>query len=154
MNYKKILNQVKKRPRVHGYISPNTETKLSLIHGLGLFSKRVINKNEIVAVWGGCIATKNEIEKLPKDIGYEYALEIYPGYYLAEVKESELDSSDFVNHSCSPNCKIVNKFTMISKRKIKKGEELTSDFSNHKMNGHNFLCNCGAKNCKKKTFFN
>jgi SET domain-containing protein len=154
MNYKKILLKLKRKPRVHGYISLYTETKLSPIHGLGLFAKRDISKNSVIAGWGGVMTTKKEIEKLSKNIGYHYALEIYRGFYLAERNESELDSSDFINHSCFPNCKIVNELMMVSKHRIKKGEELTSDFSNHTRRGKRFICSCNSKNCKKIIYFN
>src|ERR1035437_498170 len=101
MNYKKILKQLKTKPRIHGYISPNSRTKISSIQGLGLFATESIDKGKGVAVWGGCVTTKKEIEQLPNSIGYHYALELYPGFYLAERKLPELDSSDFINHSCS-----------------------------------------------------
>jgi uncharacterized protein len=153
MDYKKILVQLKKRPRVHGYISPATETQLSPIQGLGLFAKKSIPKNTIVAIWGGCVTTKAEIQKLPKNISFHYALELYPGFYLAERSLKELDSADFINHSCSPNCKIVDKFVMTTKQAVKKGEELTTDFSNNTNKGEKFICNCGTTNCKKVVYF-
>ncbi|MEI8270308.1 MAG: SET domain-containing protein-lysine N-methyltransferase [bacterium] len=153
MNYNKIFLQIKKRPCFHGYISPNTETRFSQIHGLGLFAKKDIKKGEVVAVWGGCVVTNKEILKFSKNIGYNYALEIHPGFYLAEKKESELDSSDFINHSCLANSKIINKLTMITKRYVYKGEELTSDFSNSKNSGKKFVCNCGSKKCRKIVYF-
>jgi len=154
MNYKKILRQIKNRPRVHGYVCDKVETRISPIHGLGLFALKDIKKGEIVAVWGGSVATKKEIKKFNKDIGFNYALELCPGFYLVEKNKEELDSSDFINHSCSPNCLIINKFVMITKRKIKKDEELTANFSNHKNTGMKFKCNCGSKNCKKEAYFN
>ncbi len=153
MNYKKLLLNLKKRPRVHGYISPLSETRISPIQGLGLFAKQEIPKGEVVAAWGGRVTTKKEISKLPKDIGFNYALELYPGFYLAERSISELDSADFINHSCSSNCTIKERFIMITKRSIKKGEELTADFSNHTNKGGKFMCNCGSKNCKKVIYF-
>jgi SET domain-containing protein len=146
MDYAKILAQLKKTPRVHGYVHPNTKTKLSRIHGLGLFSNKNFKKNTVIAVWGGCIVTKKEIQKLPKSIGFNYALEIHPGFFIAETSEIELDQSDFINHSCSPNCKIINQLTMITKREIKKGEELTCDFSSPTK--VKITCNCNSKNCK------
>ncbi len=148
-----MLAQLKKTPRVHGYISPKTETRISPIQGLGLFAKQNIQKGEIVAAWGGCVTTKSEIKRLSKDIGFHYALELYPGFYLAERNEKELDSADFINHSCNSNCKNINKFVMTAKRDIAKNEELTSDFSNHKKTGEKFTCNCGSKNCKKVIYF-
>lgn len=154
MNYKNILRQLKKKPRVNGYISPDTETRISSIQGLGLFAKKNIKKGIAVACWGGRVTTKSEIKKLPKEIGFHYALELYPGFYLAERSLKELDSADFINHSCSPNCKNVDKFIMITIKNIKKDEELTSDFSNHTNKGEKFICNCLAKNCKKVIYFN
>ncbi len=154
MNYKKILSQLNKKPRVNGYINPKTRTKLSPIHGLGLFALKNISKGTIVAVWGGRVTTKKEVEALPRDISFHYALELYPGFYLAERKMSELDSADFINHSCQPNCKIVRKFLMLTKKDIGKSEELTADFSNHGSSGEKFECHCGAKNCKKIIYFN
>ena len=153
MNYKKIIAQLKKKPRVNGYISPLAETRLSPIQGFGLFAKENIKKGTVVAGWGGQVTTKAEIKSLSADIVFHYALELYPGFYLAERRLLDLDSADFINHSCSPNCKNVNKFIMITKRGIKKGEELTSDFSNHTKKGEKFVCNCEAKNCKEVIYF-
>ena len=154
MDYKKLLKQVRRTPRVHGYISPLVETRLSPIHGLGLFAKKNISKGTVVAAWGGRVVTKEEIKKLPKGISYHYALELYPGFYLAETKISDLDSSDFINHSCKPNCKNSNQLIMVAKRNIQKGQELTADFSNHTNKGQKFVCNCGSNNCKKVIYFN
>jgi SET domain-containing protein len=153
VDYKKLLKQVNKTPRVHGYISPFTETSLSPIHGLGLFAKKNISKGIVIAAWGGNVVTKKEIASLPKEIGYHYALELYPRFYLAETKIADLDSSDFINHSCSPNCIIKNKFIMVAKINIKKNQELTADFSNHGNKGQKFICNCGFPNCKKVIYF-
>lgn len=153
MNHKKILKQLKKQPRVHGYIPPYTETKLSQIHGLGLFAKRDIKKGTVVVAWGGRVITKKEISSLPKEISDHYALELHPGFYLAETKLSDLDSSDFVNHSCNPNCLIIKRFIMKAKKNIKKGEELTADFSSQRCSGKKLICRCGAQNCKKVVYF-
>jgi len=134
------------RKRVNGYISPNTETRSSTIHGLGLFAKKNLKKGVVVAGWGGKILTKQEVQKLPKIIGNNYALEVYPGFYLAETKKSEIDASDFINHSCQPNCEIVNTIIMRTKQTIKKDEELTADFSSP--HGKKTRCSCGTQGCK------
>ncbi len=148
-----MLKQLEDNPRVHGYISPETETRQSKIEGLGLFAKKTIRSGVVVAAWGGRVTTVAEVRKLPKHIGYNYALEFYPGFYLAERSQKELDSSDFINHSCSPNCKIIDTLIMITRRSIKRGEELTTDFSNHTKRGKKFICNCGAKNCKGTIYY-
>jgi len=53
------------------------------------------------------------------------------------------------NHSCEPNTKYVGLNVMASKN-IKKGEELTLDYTtflNNEM--ESFICNCGTPGCKK-----
>lgn len=90
MDYEKMLEQVRRTPRVNGYVSPNTETRESPIQGLGLFARQEIPAHEVVAVWGGKVTTKEEVEKLPEDIGYHYALELHPGFYLAADESSHL----------------------------------------------------------------
>lgn len=53
------------------------------------------------------------------------------------------------NHSCDPNT-AYDGLNVIALRKIKRGEELTLDYTtflNDEM--ESFICNCGATNCKK-----
>jgi uncharacterized protein len=132
--------------RINGYTSPDTETRKSSIDGFGLFAQKKLNGGVVVAAWGGRIMRGKELGKLPKAIGRNYAIELYPDFYIAETKKSELDASDFINHSCEPNCEIVNLLIMRTKRSIKKGEELTADFSNSR--GTKVPCACGTKACK------
>jgi uncharacterized protein len=148
MDYENLLKQIKGKPRVNGYVSPKTETRFSSIQGLGLFATEIIAEGDVVAAWGGKVTTKEEIEALPAEISYNYALQLYPGFYLAERSSSELDAADCINHSCEPDCKLLNRFIMIANRMIDKDEELTADFSNETKEGGNFKCNCGSKNCK------
>jgi len=141
------------KKRINGYVSKDTATKKSPIHGLGMFAKKNLKAGEIVAGWGGHLITEKELRQLPVEIAHNYALEVYPGFYLAEISKKELDRADFINHSCNPNCKVVKKLIMIAKRNVAKGEELTCDFSVDKTSGIKTLCNCRNKNCKKIIYF-
>ena len=148
-----LLAQVRRTPRVHGYIAPETETRLSSIHGLGLFAKAPIPAGTVVAAWGGRVTTLAEVERLPAGIGFHYALELYPGFYLAERRVEELDSADFINHSCAPNCRIEQRFVLLAARDIAPDEELTADFSGRPGEGREFACKCGAPSCKGLIYF-
>lgn len=152
-NYNDLLIKLNKKPRINWYISPFTETKISTIDWLGLFANKDLDKDEVVAAWWGHIVTTKEINWLPKEIWFNYALEIYPWFYLAETNSKELDRADFINHSCSPNCKIVNKLIMITKRKIKKWEELTCNFSSKENKWVKVSCKCMSKLCKRFVYF-
>lgn len=139
--------------RVHGYINPETQVRKSQIDKLGLFAKRKILKNTVVAAWGGRILTEKEIKKLPRRFRTNYALPIYRGFYIAETSAKDLDSADFINHSCEPNCKIVNFLIMLTKRIILPEEELTADFDSGQEFGKKTKCNCKSKKCRKIIYF-
>jgi len=58
----------------------------------------------------------------------------------------------YVNHSCDPNAYVktikgVRK--ALAMRDVKKGEELTYDYSINGFNGGTFECRCGSENCRK-----
>jgi len=71
----------------------------------------------------------------------------------------DISPASYVNHSCNPNC-VTKYYTfkkkdLIALRDIKKGEELTDDYSTvspydfgtHRIMG--WKCHCGEKNCRK-----
>ena len=121
MDYPKLLSRLRRKPRVNGYVSPETETRSSPIHGLGLFAKMDLQKGALVAAWGGRMKTGAELRALPEHISFNYALRIGPDLYLAETSDAELDAADFINHSCEANCRIENVLVMVTKRKVRKG---------------------------------
>lgn len=139
--------------RVHGYTSPRTKVRPSAIDKFGLFTTRPVARGVVVAAWGGKILTKQELAKLPSTFRTNYALPVYKGFYLAETKPDELDSADFVNHSCEPNSVIKNLLVMVTKRNIKRGEELTADFDTGPGVGKKSRCRCGARNCRATVYF-
>ena len=51
----------------------------------------------------------------------------------------------FVNHSCESNTTVKNR-SDIAIKNIKKGEEITSNYSSHGI--ESFKCKCGSKGCK------
>jgi uncharacterized protein len=106
-----------------------TSIKQSKGKGLGCFAAQAIKKEEIIYRDDpefDRVFKKEDIEKLPKwkkDWFFEYAPQ-YDGVYYLNV-----DNARFINHSNTPNLK-YNKETGEYKalRKIKIGEELTSNY--------------------------
>lgn len=138
---------------MHGYTAPGTKVGKSPINKLGLFAKKTIPKGTVVAAWGGRVLTKNEVKKLPEKFRTNYALPIYPGFYIAEISDNDLDEADFINHSCEPNCSIENSLIMVAKRKINSGEELTADFDSGPKFGIKTKCTCGTEKCRTYVYF-
>ncbi len=104
----------------------------SNIEGKGAFALSDFKKGELILKLNLSHLIDN---KKPRK---KYVGIINGKYYLIQPPER------YVNHSCSPNAYIKNSH-YIAKRNIKKGEEITEDYT--KMD-KNFSCKgCNAKNC-------
>lgn len=116
----------------------------SEIHGRGLFADEDIGKGDKIQFIRGRIARKTprtpkESQAIANWIGVRKGIWIVP-------KPPFL----YLNHSCEPNAAIVGTRLMIALRRIRKGEEITMDYSLTDCDPHWHLrCGCGAKRCRK-----
>lgn len=128
-------------------------TASSAISGQGVFAGRDFKKGDLVLKLSGKRMDDAGIEKLiqKKVIRWDDPFEIGEGKYLALDRVPVL-----VNHSCDPNCGVQKINTLVALRNIKKGEEITYDYStvvgkNAEGEGDwSLACLCGAKICRKK----
>lgn len=69
---------------------------------------------------------------------------------LAEFRSSEKDLSDFVNHSCEPNCGFSDAITVVAARAIPGGDELTIDYGYWELDDawEMVACKCGSVQCR------
>ena len=116
--------------------------KKSKIDGYGIFAAHDFKKGDIVIKWDTTHKlTLEDVKKLPgKEKNYVAYNE---GSYILMQSPAK-----YVNHSCNPNTYSKN-FCDIAKRGIKKGEEITGDYSEDLAPGVEMNCKCGSKNCRK-----
>ena len=115
--------------------------KESEIQGKGVFAAKDFKKGEIVLDWSDSpVFTPEQAEKIPEE---ERKYVYYEGNKRVLVKPP----ARYVNHSCDPNT-FCRDFCDIAKRDIKKGEEITEDYSKENNPFFRLDCNCGSKNCK------
>ncbi len=135
---------------ISSYISPKTKKgKASRIHGRGLFANEPIRKNEIVAIKGGHIITRDQLRKRSKTIGDSY-IQIDDDFFLAPISKREHDRvMMFLNHSCDPNVGVKGQITYVAMRNIKTGEELTLDYAMIDDDDFEMSCHCGKPNCRR-----
>ena len=116
----------------------------SNIEGEGVFAKKDLKKGEIIFILKGPYKTfatsisKKELFATPNWIGVDRLVWIDP-----------LPPADKINHSCDPNVGIRGMKMFCAMRDIKKGEELTFDYSITEDSVWHMTCNCGSKNCRK-----
>jgi len=134
---------------VKSYINPLVEIRNSPISGKGMFAKEKIPKGTIIIRWGGTFVHG---DKLPKDRTKYIIIQVDEDLWSIEPKAKPEDESYFINHSCNPNVWMVDGITFVAARDIKKGEELTTDYSLFEKEEYvaKWKCSCGAKECRKE----
>lgn len=95
----------------------------SRIHGLGVMAKKNIKRGEV-----GFIIKGKIIRWKVRDEGEA----LYGEHWIGIGKDTWIDPEGFgryINHSSKPSCGIRGSVTVCALRNIKKGEELTIDYS-------------------------
>lgn len=114
----------------------------STVEGRGLFAARAIEAGEVLIVYGGTAASDAEIEKLRP----HSSMAVAEGVNLIRPDE---DSGQFLNHSCDPNAWMLNAVTLVARRRIGAGEEITMDYALVSAQaGWSMPCSCGSNLCR------
>lgn len=114
----------------------------SKIQGKGVFAGINFKKGDIVMKWDASVLlTEKEAKKIPKRYG-KYLVFFKGKYIFAQAPER------YLNHSCEPNTK-EGILCDVAIRSIKKGGELTTDYSINAPHHYKMKCNCKSEKCKK-----
>jgi len=111
--------------------------KKSKIHGIGIFTNKVINKGDEFYIVPIKLIFNRPTPKC--------------AYIGGKRWVSDEKVLNFVNHSCNANAvlDILGEPKLIAKRKIRSGEEITVDYDKTELNGEKVVCNCKGNNCRK-----
>ena len=111
--------------------------------GIGVFASRNIPSGNFVLKMHG------DIVDLEKVWDHARFLQVADRLFLGPSGLAD----DYVNHSCEPNCGIINfndQYILRSIRHIEMGEEITFDYSTWMNNDYwKMECRCGSLNCRK-----
>lgn len=133
------------------YISTKVQKRKSRLGGYGVFAVSKIKKGELITDFtngpGKYINTK-ESDKLFNS-GWDYMLQVDNNRHFTSTSEDELEDTDFINHSCNPNCGIKGKIRIVAMRDIELGEEITFDYAMSESSKYKMKCQCGDSNCRK-----
>ena len=135
---------------------PLFEIKRSTIAGKGVFAIQNIYRNKTITFLDGELCSLREIIKRVKE-GDEH---ISDPLAVAEEEYIDLDEiSRTFNHSCNPNAFIRGKNELVALKDIKKGQEITYDYSTTMSEDENKIkrlgwslwncvCHCGSPHCR------
>jgi uncharacterized protein len=132
------------------YRSLKTKVRDSKIHGRGLFATANIAKDEIVAVKGGHIISREQLRRQVTPLLGPVEIQIDDDLFIAPVTKEEREGFMlYTNHSCDPNLGMRGEITFVAIRDIRAEEELTHDWAMTDDDDYSVECNCGAANCRK-----
>ena len=124
------------------------EIRRSRIHGRGLFARRDISAGIRLIQYVGRVIPKQQGAQLcQKRNAYIFSVN---GQIDVDGKVS-WNPARFINHSCEPNCDAEvddrDRIWAVSRRAIRRGEELTWNYGYDLKDFRNYPCSCGAPTC-------
>jgi len=128
----------------------------SAIDGKGLFTSAPIKAGERVMEWGGTVITRRAYETDWANWRGQTVVQIDEDHLLGLPITDEDESIDeWLNHSCDPNLWMIDEVTLVARRDIAAGEELTLDSATWNDDeeedySDTGFCMCGAANCREK----
>ena len=129
----------------HRWITPKAKPQKSPIEGLGMFATEQIAKGEVVAVYGGIIVPKTDIEVYRERMGAIRGIQISEDFFMCPTEKK----GGLFNHSCQPNLGYTNTILIVAIEDISLGKELVFDYGMSETNFKPYICNCGSQNCRK-----
>jgi hypothetical protein len=135
------------------WINPKLVAGRSKIHGVGVIAAEPIAAGEKLMEFGGEIISPEDIET--EVYRMRSIWQVGAGVYLAlreDDPEPSLDEN--LNHSCDANAWLEGEVTLVARRPIAAGEEVTLDQGtwNHDEDEYVWdqdFCTCGAPACRK-----
>lgn len=115
---------------------------LRRLRGFGVHASRPFAAGETVLVFAGDVLDISQALRHPE---CENLLQLGPDRYMLCDAPGR-----FVNHSCSPNCRIEAEVRLVALRRIAAGEEVTFDYQPTMLDGLSppFTCRCGDPSCR------
>ncbi len=139
-----------KRYRKTSRIDSRVELRSSTIDGTGMFAREAIEEGVVVVIWGGIVFTGADIRE--RRAREHSVAAIGEGLYLGAALDEAESPDDFMNHSCHPNIWMQDEVTLVARRDIEAGEELTADYAMWSTDPEWVMhrqCNCGSSLCRK-----
>ena len=129
------------------YLAPGLVARRSVSEGFGVFAVRPFVAGELLCVWGGGVVPTSRLVELPEG-RRRFAVQVEDDLYLVTPMLGT-GAGDLVNHSCDPTALLSGPLTLVARRDLAIGEELTFDYGTSDANPYlGFACRCGAATCR------
>jgi SET domain-containing protein len=129
-----------------GWLNPKLQKRDTPETGLGMFAISSIERDEVIAMWGGYILTTAERYELPEQAEH-YTIQIERDLHLTSGLIA--NDANFINHSCNPNAGLSGQIALVAMRPIAAGEQVCFDYAMSEGDPEMVMaCACGQANCR------
>jgi hypothetical protein len=134
------------------WFDPRLEFRKSSISGNGMFALEPIKKGEVVCIVGGSLMTDSEFAAFQAIHPLYNCIQIDDHLHLVEDPEIARYLEDTMNHSCDSSTWMEGEVTLVARRDIEAGEEVTVDYALFTTQSNWMLdtrCRCGSPYCRR-----
>ena len=105
------------------------EVRSSAVEGNGGFARDFIGVDEVVVVIGGTVMTDDEFRRFIPTVSQYDAIQIGENLHLVDTSPDPRATNGSLNHSCDSNVWMADEVTLVARRNILPGEEITVDYA-------------------------
>jgi uncharacterized protein len=134
------------------WVDPRIEFRKSRISDNGMFAREPINKGEAVCIVGGIVMTDEEFIAFQAAQRIYNSIQINDHLHLVEDPEVTRTLEGSMNHSCDSSTWMADDATLVARRNIEPGEEVTIDYALFTTQSNWMLdtrCRCGSPHCRR-----
>jgi uncharacterized protein len=134
------------------WFDPRLEIRKSSISGNGMFAREPIKEGEIVCIVGGTVMTDSEFVAFQATHSLYNSIQIDKNLHLVEDPEITRSRDGCMNHSCDSSAWMDDEATLVARRDIESGEEVTVDYALFTTQSNWMLdnrCHCGSPHCRR-----
>lgn len=128
------------------WYAPVLEIRPSPMQGNGMFATRPIHEGEVVVIIGGRVMSNVQFRAFITTVPRYNAIQIGEDAHLVDISTAP----GGMNHSCDANLWLRDEVTVIARREIMAGEELTQDYVIYTTSPDWVMspCRCGSSLCR------
>jgi hypothetical protein len=137
--------------RAETWTDPRQSIRPSAIAGHGIFASAPIGCGEAVEIIGGTPMSEAQFRAFQAVTPVYNAVQIGENLHLVERLEATARRAGSINHSCDANLWLADEVTVVARRAIAAGEELTIDYALFTSQPDWALdgpCRCGSPLCR------
>ncbi len=138
--------------RSETWVDPRQDIRPSSIHGMGVFALETIHQGEAVEIIGGDLMTDHEFRAFQQTVPRFNAVQVGEDLHLVERAIVTQQRTGSLNHSCDSNLWLADAVTLVARRDIAAGEELTVDYALFSAQPDwvmDMPCRCGSAVCRR-----